>query len=395
MRDLILSLRLKVGTQQLYRQLTNTILALVGVTMSMIVLFVQLGMQDAVYGSGVRIHKNLVGEIAVVEPTFRSIQTFTTVDRDMLEVAERYPGVEKAMPFYYGNMPLISLKDGSAQQILVYGIDPVYPALDLPGLADQMQEITHDRHYLYDIQSRPRYGDLANTPGEPDGLRILGPLNAEQLRREVVIGGFFSLGPNILYDGALITSTNNYAIAPGSPLSQVAIISVKLKPGIDPLVARDAIADLVGKKAMVLTKEQLIETEKLFWARETPIGRIIDLGLVVGLAIGILFVYQAVFQVIKTNIPEYAVLKSLGYSTTFFAWVVIQISGIVVLVSYIVGLLLSIWIFSVTEEATHLGMYLSPRILLMVLLMTAGMALASAFLALRRLLKVDPVTLFS
>lgn len=394
MSDFSLSLRLPVGAQQLYRQRTSTMLVVLGVTVSVVMLFLQLGLQKAVFGSGVRIDEALAGQIAIVNRNFQSIQCFSTVARDMIEVAERYPGVEKAMPFYYGNMPVINVRDGSAQQIMVYGIDPAYPALHLPGLTKQLRTISMARHYLYDSYSRPNYGDILKRIDQPGGTRIKGPLDAQQLHKVITIAGTFKLGPNVLYNGALLTSDANFGIAPGWPLDRVAMVVVKLKPGVDPAGARNAIAKLVGDRGKVLTKTQLIATEKHFWANDTPIGYITDLGLVVGVAIGIIFIYQAIFQVISSNVPEYAVLKSLGYSNKFFACVMVQISAIIVTASYLIGIILSFFIFYFAESATHLGMDLTFNITVSVLAITVAMALASAFLALRRLLAVDPVTLF-
>ncbi len=395
MSDFSLSLRLPVGAQQLYRQRTSTMLVVLGVTVSVVMLFVQLGLQKAVFGSGVRVDKAIAGQIAIVNRNFQSIQSFSTVARDMIEVAEAYPGVEKAMPFYYGNMPVINVKDGSAQQIMVYGIDPAYPALRLPGLTRQLQTIAMARRYLYDSYSRPNYGDILRRIGQPGGLRIKGPLNTQQLHKVISIAGTFRLGPNVLYNGALLTSAANFGIAPGWPLDRVSMVVVKLKPGVDAGRARKAIAALVGNRAKVLTKSQLVAAEKHFWADDTPIGYITDLGLVVGVAIGIIFIYQAIFQVISTNIPEYAVLKSLGYSNKFFAYVIIQISAIIVAASYVIGIILSFIIFYFAESATHLGIDMTFNIIVSVLAITVTMALASAFLALRRLVAVDPITLFS
>src|SRR6202042_2225199 len=49
-----------LGSQQLRRQRTSTLLSLAGVTASLLVIFAQLGIERAVYDSGIRIHSAVI-----------------------------------------------------------------------------------------------------------------------------------------------------------------------------------------------------------------------------------------------------------------------------------------------------------------------------------------------
>ena len=67
-----------------------------------------------------------------------------------------------------------------------------------------------------------------------------------------------------------------------------------------------------------------------YWSRETPVGYITDLGFVMGLMIGMVFIYYAQYQIIRFYLPEYAILKSLGYDWWFFLCMVGQIGAAII-----------------------------------------------------------------
>ena len=63
-----------LGSQQLKRQRTSTLLSLAGVTASLLVIFAQLGIERAVYDSAIRLHRSVVGDLVLVPYGFKSLQ---------------------------------------------------------------------------------------------------------------------------------------------------------------------------------------------------------------------------------------------------------------------------------------------------------------------------------
>src|ERR1700748_3510036 len=68
-----------LGTQQLRRQRTSTLLSLAGVTASLLVIFAQLGIERAVYFSSIRIHSAVLADLVLVSPGFKSLQLHANV----------------------------------------------------------------------------------------------------------------------------------------------------------------------------------------------------------------------------------------------------------------------------------------------------------------------------
>ena len=91
---------------------------------------------------------------------------------------------------------------------------------------------------------------------------------------------------------------------------------------------------LVGR-GEAITSEEFEARERVYWSRETPVGYITDLGFVMGVMIGMVFIYYAQYQIIRFYLPEYAILKSLGYDWWFFLFMIGQIGAAIITPAFI------------------------------------------------------------
>jgi putative ABC transport system permease protein len=144
-----------------------------------------------------------------------------------------------------------------------------------------------------------------------------------------------------------------------------------------------------------MTKAELIKLEIRFWDRETPIGYILKLGMFIGFAIGLVFVYQVLQSIIGRNLPEYAVLKTVGYPDTFFVVVLFQMATAIGTVAFIPGLLAAQVLYAVAERTTGLDMSLGFADAGLIFAIVLAMCMVSAMLAGRRLRGADPILLFA
>ncbi len=87
----------------------------------------------------------------------------------------------------------------------------------------------------------------------------------------------------------------------------------------------------------MITRHEFEAREKDYWSRETPVGYITDLGFVMGLMIGMVFIYYAQYQIIRFYLPEYAILKSLGYDWWFFFCMIGQIGAAIITPAFLVA----------------------------------------------------------
>jgi putative ABC transport system permease protein len=384
-----------LGAQQLRRQRTSTLLSLAGVTASLLVIFAQLGIERAVYDSGIRIHRAIVADLVLVPPGFKSMQLHADMSLSLTDVIANHSGVRSVQPLWFGITSIQHTGMPVARRIAWYAVDVERPAIDVPGLKPNLYKLRMVRRLLFDRLSRPYFGDLAEVADRGEEVPILGPPDNRQLLREMFVVGTVAIGPNVLNDGAIVMSEETMDELFGQWFSdRPALIGIQLAPGASASkVIENLNRDLAGR-GEVLTRDEFESREKAYWSRETPVGYITDLGFVLGLMIGMVFIYYAQYQIIRFYLPEYAILKSLGYDWWFFLCMVGQIGAAIITPAFIAAFAVGRIVYGATEAAMHLGMSMGLREILFALTACLVMTLVSSLFAIRRLWKVDPIMLF-
>jgi putative ABC transport system permease protein len=384
-----------LGAQQLKRQRTSTLLSLAGVTASLLVIFAQLGIERAVYESSVRLHRMVAGDLVVVPYGFKSMQLHAEVPVAVTDIVETNPSVVNTAPFWFGVMSISHPGMPTSRRIAWYAIDPERPSIDAPGLRENLFKLRETRRILYDRDSRPYFGNLAEAADAGKETTVLGPPDNRGLLRQLFVVGNFAVGPNVLNDGAILMSEQTMAEVFGAWWSdRPAFVAIKLAPGSDPIaVQRQLNQSLVGR-GEAITVQEFEKRERNYWSGETPVGYITDLGFVMGIMIGMVFIYYAQYQIIRFYLPEYAILKSLGYGWWFFLFMIGQIGAAIITPAFILAFTLGRGVYAATEAAMHLGMSMGLREMVVALIACVIMTVVSSLFAIRRLWKVDPIMLF-
>src|SRR5260370_8300111 len=86
-----------------------------------------------------------------------------------------------------------------------------------------------------------------------------------------------------------------------------------------------------------------------------------------GVMIGMVFIYYAQYQIIRFYLPEYAILKSLGYNWWFFFFMIGQIGAAIITPAFVLSFTLGRMVYGVTDAAMHLGMSMGLRELVVAL----------------------------
>ena len=178
----------------------------------------------------------------------------------------------------------------------------------------------------------------------------------------------------------------------GPSLIDVGVI--KLKEGANPLAVRARLQAILPKDVLVLTRDELLNREQKYWAENTPIGFVFRVGLIMGLIVGSVVVYQILYSDVSDHLAEYATLKAMGYSDRFLFGIVIQESLILSILGFLPGLALSQVVYVIAYRATLLPLHMDLTRVGIVYLLTAGMCAFSGALAMRRLRMADPAEIF-
>jgi putative ABC transport system permease protein len=389
------STAMPLGAQQLKRQRTSTLLSLAGVTASLLVIFAQLGIERAVYESSVRLHRMVAGDLVVVPWGFKSLQLHAEVPVAVTDIVATNSAVATTSPFWFGVMSISHPGMPTSRRIAWYAIDPERPAIDVPGLRENLYKLRETRRILFDRDSRPYFGNLAELADAGKEVTVLGPPDNRGLLRQLFVVGNFAVGPNVLNDGAILMSEDTMAEVFGAWWSdRPAFISIQLVPGADVVATRQQLNRALIGRGEAITVQEFEKREKAYWSGETPVGYITDLGFVMGVMIGMVFIYYAQYQIIRFYLPEYAILKSLGYGWWFFLFMIGQIGAAIITPAFILSFTLGRVVYGITEAAMHLGMIMGLREMVVALVACVIMTVVSSLFAIRRLWKVDPIMLF-
>jgi putative ABC transport system permease protein len=389
------STTMPLGAQQLKRQRTSTLLSLGGVTASLLVIFAQLGIERAVYESSVRLHRLVAGDLIIVPYGFKSLQLHADVPVAVTDIIATNPSVASYSPFWFGVMSLSHAGMPTSRRLAWYAVDPERPAVEVPGLRENLYKMRETRRILYDRESRPYFGNLAELLQGGMEVPVLGPPDNRGLLRQLIAVGTFAVGPNVLNDGAVMMSQETMAEIFGNWWSdRPAFISITLAPGANVNAVRQQLNRQLLGRGEAIDKHEFELRERGYWSRETPVGYITDLGFVMGVMIGMVFIYYAQYQIIRFYLPEYAILKSLGYDWWFFLFMIGQIGAAIITPAFVLSFTLARLVYGATEAAMHLGMSMGLREMLVALVACVIMTVVSSLFAIRRLWKVDPIMLF-
>jgi putative ABC transport system permease protein len=144
----------------------------------------------------------------------------------------------------------------------------------------------------------------------------------------------------------------------------------------------------------VLTKKGFINFEQNYWRSSTSIGFIFTLGAAMGFVVGCVIVYQVLYSDVSDHLPEYATLMAMGYRLSTLLGVVAREGLLLVIFGYLPAYLAGQVLYVVVRQATRLPVAMDLARALTVFGLILIMCMASAALAMRRLVDADPAEIF-
>lgn len=375
---------------QLTREPLRLTVVVAGVAFAVVLILMQLGFRDAMFDSSVRYHRALDFDLALISPKMQFIGLPQSFSRSRLYQARGYEGVTEVTPVYLA-LQVWKNPDDPSQMRLMYtvGIDPSRNILDVPGFDASWHRVKLADHVLYDRGSRPEFGSIVNR--YESGQTVM----TEMGERRIEVAGLFSLGTSFGIDGSIITSDLNFLrLFPNRSPGAIDLGLIRLEPGVDPDAMRDAIEAGIPRDVEVLTKADFIAREKAYWDTNTPIGYVFLFGVIMGLAVGGVIVYQILFSDVSEHLREYATLKAMGYRNRYLVSVVLQESIILALLGYIPGVIVTLGLYRISGAATGLPLELTSERAVFVLILTLLMCCISGAIALRKVRSADPADVF-
>ena len=381
--------KLPLGWLQLRHKPLRLLVALSGIAFAVLLILMQLGFRAALFESAVRIHERFDYDIALFSTDSVFIVRPQTFSVRRLYQAQSLDEVSSIAPVYIAPAIWKNPWSNNRRSINAIGIDPEDDLLDAPGFSEGRLKVIRQDAVLFDSRSRPEFGPVGAAIEES------GRLTTEVNDREVDVVGTFTMGTSFGIDGLIITSDDNWLrLFPGHARNDIHLGLVNLVDGADAASVRDRLREYLPDDVLVMTKQDFVERESAYWDSATPIGYVFFFGAIMGFVVGAIIVYQILFADVSEHLNEYATLRAIGYKNRFVVGIVLQQAVILAMLGFVPGVAVASWLYGSAAAATSLPIYLTMERAVTVLLMTLTMCSISAFLAVRKLRRLDPADVF-
>jgi putative ABC transport system permease protein len=362
---------------------TRTGLALIGIFMAILLVFVELGFFYAVPRGGLLLYDNMRFDLLLTSDDYEYQAQPATFPLGQLDRIRSSADVQQATPIYLGFAKWKSGEGDLWPDIFVIGFDPASQVFVPPSINRQTGALQRADTVLVDSATRPMFGPL--TAGR----------HVEIDDHKLTIGGQYVLGTGFMGLGVALASTANFArLFPLRGLGIVNLGAIQLKPGVDPDRAAGDLRKLTGPGTQIFTRKALDAHETAYWTTRTSVGIIFGSGLVISFVVGIMIVYQIVSTQVSRQLPQFATLKAIGYRDRSLVTTVSAMSLLIVITGFMPALAAAWGLYSVIRRETLLPVTMSEMRLLAVLAAALAMALISALLSVGGLRRADPADVF-
>jgi putative ABC transport system permease protein len=361
----------------------RTALALIGIFMAILLVFVELGFFYAVPRGGLLLYDNMRFDLLLASDQYQYQAQPGTFPLTRLDQVRNSPDVQEASPLYFGFAKWKDGEGGVWPDVFVIGFDPASHVFLPESINRQIAVVERTDTVLVDSTTRPMFGPL-----EPGRVVEIG-------NRKMTIGGQYELGTGFMGLGVVMTSAANFArLFPGRGLNIVNLGAIRLKPGVDPDRAVIDLRRSVGADTRIFTRKELDSHETAYWTTRTSVGIIFGSGLLISFLVGIMIVYQIVSTQVTRQLPQFATLKAIGYPDRSLFGTVGAMSLLIVVAGFIPALFAALGLYSVIRQETLLPVEMSNMRLTVVFVAALLMAMISALLSVGTLRRADPADVF-
>jgi putative ABC transport system permease protein len=381
--------RTPLGWLQLNHEKGRLLVALAGIAFADVLMFMQLGFQNALYDSNTRLNRAVRADIILMSPKARSTQNLGTFTRRRLFQAMDVPGIQSADALYINTLTWKNPQTKRDATVQMLGFDPDRPAFQLPEVTRQLDKVKLPNTVLFDRLARGDYKDAIAQ------ISVGKSITTEVERTTLTLAGLFTLGASFGADANVMTSDQTFLrLFPRRDAASISLGLLRVQPGSDPQQIATALKAHLPNDVRVMTFAEYIQFEEHFWKTESPIGFIFSLGTAMAFVVGVVIVYQVLSTDVNAHLKEYATFKAMGYQNTYLLSVVFEEAIILAFAGFIPGVILPFGLYALAANATALPLYMTVSRAILVLSLTVAMCIISGAIATRKLQAADPADMF-
>ncbi|HLO84939.1 MAG TPA: ABC transporter permease DevC [Nostocaceae cyanobacterium] len=386
----MLKRKIPLAWLQLSRNKSRMLVAVAGIAFADVLMFLQLGIRDALFDSAVQFHNSLQADIVLVSSRYKSIFSQQHFSQRRLYQARGFTGVKSVSPIYVDPIPWRNPDNNETWNIYAIAFNPEEQVVNLPGVQENQAKLREPDTVLFDSGSRKEFGNIATE------FKNKNTVTTEINNRKIDVVGLFQLGTSFGVNGNIITSDVNF-LRLNSQRRREGLIDlglVRIEPGenIDFVIAN--LRANLPEDVIVLSKQEYAAKEKSYWNQSTPVGFTFTMGVVIGFVVGTVIVYQILYSDVSDHLPEYATLKAIGFKNTYLLKIVFQEALILAAIGFVPGISIAQGLYLVAQRATLLPIMMTVDRAIFLFVLTTLMCSISAFIAMQKLNSADPADIF-
>ncbi|WGI68449.1 FtsX-like permease family protein [Neorhizobium petrolearium] len=380
--------RLPIGWLQLTHNRTRFAAALAGVAFANVLVFVQLGIMNSMGAATLRPYAFFQADIMISAGDASTLTDGGNVARQWLLQALGDPDVSAGMGLLIANVPWDrGEKDIS---LTTFGVDPVKTEFLAADIAGDLK--------LLQVQDAAILDRLARglTKDEASAIRPQSPLSFETQDRTVTAYATFAGGGGFGGDGYMLVSDQTFlSLFPTRSSTAPDHILLTLRPGAQTDAVITRLKSLISDPSLrIRSYEQAAQEDLRYQQTKRPTGIIFGFGVLIGVLVGIVIVYQVLSTDVADHLREYATFKAMGYGPQFFLGIVFEEALVLGIMGFIPGLIVGTTILTIMGKITTLPLGMTPSMAVTVFLGTIVFSALSGAIATRRLAAADPADLF-
>jgi putative ABC transport system permease protein len=380
--------RLPIGWLQLTHNRTRFAAALAGVAFANVLVFVQLGIMNSMGAATLRPYEFFHADIMISAGDASTLTDGGNVARQWLLQALGDPDVAAGMGLFIANVPWDrGEKDIS---LTTFGVDPIKTEFLSQDIAGDLNLLQVRDAAIIDRLARGLAKD------EAASIRPQTPLSFETQGRTITAYATFSGGGGFGGDGYMLVSDQTFlSLFPtrSSSAPDHILLSLRSSAQTDVVIAR--LKTLISDPSLRIRSYKDAAQEDLRYQQtKRPTGIIFGFGVLIGVLVGIVIVYQVLSTDVADHLREYATFKAMGYGPRFFLGIVFEEALVLGIMGFIPGLIVGTTILTLMGKITTLPLGMTPSMAMTVFLGTIVFSALSGAIATRRLGAADPADLF-
>ena len=372
---------LKLALKLLFGDRGKFLTLVIGITFAVFLMMLMTSMFFGIIEHSAANIINIGARVWVMDPDVQTPQNSIPMPDYVLDAVRSIPGVDYAVPLYVG-AGLVRLHNGTYQSATVIGLDDA----SLFGRPELLQGKTLDIYGndAFFVVRDANFGKLDN-PKLGTTFEINDHRGVVAGIARVSIGSLFGL-PTLYTTYSRATED----LPPTRYLTSFILVQPKSAAAI-PLIQR-AVAKL---GYLALTDRQFITRNDDFYEFQTAMGTNILIMTLISFIVGLSIAGETFYMFVLDNLERFGALKAIGARSSELVAMILYQSFVVSFLGFGFGMLLASALIAFGKlRIPNYAAVITYQNIGMALVMVAVISVISAYIGIRRILRIDPFVVF-